>query len=877
MKKFKKIALIVFAVFFVLLAAVIAAPFIFKKQIAAAVKEEINKNINAKVDYGNVSLSLLRNFPNFTLGLNDLSIEGKGVFKNQNLLKVKNLGVVIDIMSVINKEKLRVNGIHVNNADLNLLMLEDGTANWDIVDTKESASKDKNNENVEMLIKKIQLNGVNLQYADLSAKSFAEVKNLNFSGSGDFAKDVFTFNTKTEIDELSYASSAVTYLKKAKIDLKADLDIDQRTNKYTFGENRLEINDLGINFKGNTVLNDKFTLLDLTFDGDKTSLKNILSLVPGIYKKGFSDIEANGDVKLSGYIKGKMVDDLLPSFLLNLDINKGNFKYPDAPTAINNINLKGKVTNVGGSADNTVVDIPQFHLEVGKEPLDGSLMVKNPVSDADIQLAVKGKLDLSKVPDFYPIDGLKKLKGQMTADVNAHTRQSAIEKADYQNIQSKGYINIIGFEYESDNMDWPIEIADMELLFNPKDVDLKSFKGKIGKSDLNASGSLKNFLPFVLMNEKLDGNISLNSNTFDLNEIMAKNEQAAQTTNKETAEEDAFRLPENIALNATVNAKKVLYDDMTFENLSGNMIMDNQLARLNNLTANLLGGQVKLSGYYDSKPSIPKTSFQMGLNQFDFKKSFDQFNAIQSLTPIVKYLTGNFSADANLTTNLGNDMAPDFNSLDGTVKVSIPYAKVVNLPLINEIAQVTKLSQLQNLEVKNAWTVLNVKQGTVFVEPFDIKYSDFNMNIKGSNKLDKSINYTIRLDVPKDKLGAASSVAENMLAKVPIPGLNGMLPSVLSFHLGVGGTLDKPKVSLLKVDGSGSSGASIQEQAKDVVNEQINNAKEEITNRAQEEVDKAKEQAQKEIDKAKKEAEQKAKEEAEKAKQQIKDKIKFPW
>ena len=50
----------------VLLVVLISLPFIFKDKIVEKFKEETNKNINAKVDFGDFDLSLIRSFPNFT-------------------------------------------------------------------------------------------------------------------------------------------------------------------------------------------------------------------------------------------------------------------------------------------------------------------------------------------------------------------------------------------------------------------------------------------------------------------------------------------------------------------------------------------------------------------------------------------------------------------------------------------------------------------------------------------------------------------------------------------------------------------------------------------------------------------------------------------
>ena len=104
----KKILIGVFAFLAILLIAIIALPFIFKDEIATAVKEEINKSINAKIEIGNIDLSIIKNFhnfPNITLSVEDLHVIGKDQFYKDTLVNLQSLDLALNIMSVINQEK----------------------------------------------------------------------------------------------------------------------------------------------------------------------------------------------------------------------------------------------------------------------------------------------------------------------------------------------------------------------------------------------------------------------------------------------------------------------------------------------------------------------------------------------------------------------------------------------------------------------------------------------------------------------------------------------------------------------------------------------------------------------------------------------------
>ena len=68
MKIIKKLFLVLFILIVLVLIAAVAIPYFYKDEIVDMAKTEINKTINADVNFNNVSLSLFKNFPNFTLG-----------------------------------------------------------------------------------------------------------------------------------------------------------------------------------------------------------------------------------------------------------------------------------------------------------------------------------------------------------------------------------------------------------------------------------------------------------------------------------------------------------------------------------------------------------------------------------------------------------------------------------------------------------------------------------------------------------------------------------------------------------------------------------------------------------------------------------------
>jgi len=84
-KIIKKTFKILLITILVLLLAVVSVPLLFKSKIKAKLLSEIDKNINAKIDFSELSFSSLKKFPRLTITLHEPTITGIGEFAGDTL------------------------------------------------------------------------------------------------------------------------------------------------------------------------------------------------------------------------------------------------------------------------------------------------------------------------------------------------------------------------------------------------------------------------------------------------------------------------------------------------------------------------------------------------------------------------------------------------------------------------------------------------------------------------------------------------------------------------------------------------------------------------------------------------------------------------
>lgn len=529
-KKVLKRTFIGIGIFLVLLlGAIVAIPYFFKDELVAFTKNRINENINAKVDFKDVALSLFWTFPNFGLTLKDLSVEGKDEFAGLKLADIKGLTMELDFWSVYNmaSQPIQINSFELEEPSIYVKVLPDGKANYNI--TKPSEEKSSGGE-FKMKLSEYAIKNGHIVYDDQAQKVFVELKGLNHSGSGDFNNTIYDIDTETEATNFTVYYGSIPYINNTTLGADITVNADMGKSKFTMKENSVRLNDLTLNFDGYVAMPENGMDMDMKFNAPKATFASVLSMIPAAYTKDFSSVKTNGTASLNGFVKGQMTETVLPAFALNLNVDKAYFKYPTLPMAVEDINAKINVSSPQSSSmDDLVVDISKFHIKLGKNPFDATLNVRTPISDPQIKSKVDGIINLEDLAKAYPLDGVKALSGIIKAKLDLDTRMSYVEKEEYAKVNLKGDLDITNMNYQGVGMP-KVLIKNLKTEFTPNSVNLYNFDANLGKSDMKASGKLDNILTYFSRDKVMKGNLTVRSNYFDANEWMGGDESSSKTT-----------------------------------------------------------------------------------------------------------------------------------------------------------------------------------------------------------------------------------------------------------------------------------------------------------------------------------------------------------
>lgn len=903
----KKIVKITGIVLVLLLVALVAAPFLFKDKIKAFVEEQVDSTLDAKVYFGDVGLSFIRNFPNARISVSDFGVVGKGEFGRDTLAQGKQLGLVIDLLSLFGDEIVLKKAM-IDQARIQAIVLESGKANWDIVKPDTTATETpESSSSFKASLQAYEITDSYIYYEDATFPTAVTLTHVNHSGSGDFTASNYDLRTQTTSPSMTVVYDGVTYFNQAEIDAAVNMNIDNGQDMIIkLLDNLARINALEVAVNGTVIMKTDSYGLDLSFASQNNQFSSLLSMVPGVYTQDFQDIKTEGNLNFNGFIKGTYSEQQMPGFGINLKVGNAMFQYPGLPKAVTGIQADMSISNPDGNLENTLVDIRSFHADLGQNPINAKMTIRgldriflngkfdaklnleeltsmfpiedtelkglfsidanaSGVYDADLEsfpkvnatmsltdgyaknaeypaeltainmaatlsdpdgkmengvfdispfsfsldgepvsgklhvtnfanpeydLQANGTLDLEKLMKIYPIDSMS-VSGKIFVDQFATSgKMSDIEAERYDQLPTSGKVRVQDIRYSSPDLAQPVVVTSGTASFSPARIDIANASGKLGSSDFQADGYFSNYLAYALVeDEPLTGSMNFRSRKMNLNEWMVEETGTTEAGSEEPL--SVIPIPANLDVSFRAQLDEVIYDDLNLKNISGNIVVADEQAALDDVHFGLLGGVIAMSGAYNTQNQrMPHYNFFIDVKELAIKEAYKYFNAVQAFTPIAKFIDGICNTTLGIDGNLYQDMTPVLESINSEGVIEVPNGKLSNFDLLNTVASRTKLNSLKTVDLQKVQAAFGIENGAFTVKPFDIKHDDMVMTLSGRHSISGDMNYSLDLDIPSGKVGDAAFQALSQLSGGGIK-----TSDRVQMTLKLGGSLTNPSIS----------------------------------------------------------------------------------
>lgn len=327
-------------------------------------------------------------------------------------------------------------------------------------------------------------------------------------------------------------------------------------------------------------------------------------------------------------------------------------------------------------------------------------------------------------------------------------------------------------------------VRNLDISFTSDSVILNNVKYKAGSSDLTVNGLISNIRRGLTSKRPgrntLKINFDINSDTIDVNQLSAAvfaGAAYAERLRKGVAvhnalssdDEDALQqqldalvsehadtvgpllVPANIDARITVESKHVLYSDIAFNNLRGEIMAYQGALNLHNLEAQSDVGTVDLSALYSApKASDIRFGFDLDLQRFKIERFLSLVPALDSIMPLMRDFSGIINAQIAATVDIDSTMNMNLPTLDAAVRLSGDSLALINPDTYRTLGKWLRFKDKADNKIKHMNVELIVRDNQMQIFPFEFDIDRYRLGVAGSNDL--ALNFKYHIAVLKSPL-----------------------------------------------------------------------------------------------------------------------------
>lgn len=609
-----------------------------------------------------------------------------------------------------------------------------------------------------------------------------------------------------------------------------------------------------------------------------------------------------GVSKLSGIIKANLETKTKMSYVNKQQYDKIDMK---GLLMISGMNYEAanlppvKIKTMAMNFTPNNVDLQNFDLQIGKSDIKASGKLDNILTYFSRDKIMRGNLKV--------ISNMLDLNEIMNA---GGTDPSADNKAGETDPQDAGVATGMqdtttaeelpmfdGFEFGMDvdvkNIKYDVyEIKNFvtQGSFSPEKAVLKDMSLVMGKVDLRAKGTVENIYGYLFSNEIIKGTLTLYSNYMNLNQFMSEDgaavekeaeiKEVPEDLSKVESDLEPMQIPGNIDFTLQATFKTLIYDTYNLKNVQAVAHVHNHILDINALRADAFGGAMAMNGKYDTQdPSNPKFKFAYDASKLDIQTIAKEVGLSKRLLPILESVYGQFNSEFEINGVLDENLYPDLGSLTAKGILKTFNTTIKNNKGLNQLSNKLNVKDLSTLDLGNTTNFFTIKDGRLNIDPASYAVKGMDVILGGSHGLDNSMDYDMKMRVPRSLLaGNAVGAAANNALSTGIGALGPQAAKLgikledsefLNLNVGIGGTFAKPKFDVKLLGASGKDGKGLAGQAVDAVKAEAQKVKDEMEAKAKAEIDRIRGEAEAKLkaeqDRLKREAEAKAKQLAQQA------------
>lgn len=791
MKKNLKRVLISFGALIavIIMAAVVIAAF-FQEEVGKALISEINKQLKTELKVGSFDLSLLRNFPDATVSLRDVVLEG---LNGEGLVDAQLMAFNFRILSLLGSS-VKVHSVTIQDGSLNVLIDKKGQANYDIFKPSESEG------GFNISLKTAGLENIELIYRDekLKQELMTTVEKATFSGL--FSSKKFDLKSTAKLTSNFVDLSNMRYLEGKKWGYDAVIEMDMEQGKYDFQKVKVTLEDNIFDVNGYIQSQKDFTDFNLIATAEDASLETVIAMLPKQFLKPLGDFSSTGKFRFDVSVNGKLSTAGRPAINFNFSLEGGKLTSPRLREPFKDVSFDASFTN-GERQNNgsSVFEISNFKGYLNRQLITLELKVEN-LDNPEIELWADGAIPIGYTYGLLDnpaiTDGSGKIEIQNLDLSGRYRDMTSLNTIARVNLGGSFNFDDVALKINGENM-----MIDRGVLrLDGNSLELKDFKIDGAGSEILLEGSAKNFLPALLVdslnskNASLDFQASLVSRKMDVGRLVKLTDVPVKEGAVKQEVFDSLKVAKNEnrqrfadLLNGVFNARidQFVYDKIEGEDFQGQLTFKKGQMQIAG-KAKGMDGIFDLDGvlFFEKETRLEA---KLDCNHIDIQKFFKQTNNLGQSYLKAENIEGLMSTKMLIHTFWDATGNFDTDKLHVWAGIGIKNGALKNFKLLEDFSTYAKVQDLRNVRFVGLQNWLEIKNSTFYLPSMFIQNNAMNMTISGEQTFDDKIDYNMKINAGQV---IAQKFKKQNSSLDPIPAKeNGFF----NMYFNISGTLDKIK------------------------------------------------------------------------------------
>ena len=602
------------------------------------------------------------------------------------------------------------------------------------------------------------------------------------------------------------------------------LDVLAKNTSGIQEETRVEINQLSMHM-GASKIESRLILENLKdYSLDGMARFNIdLGELTSVFPMDEQALDGLGKLDLS--VKGSYdsVRKVMPAIDGSLILENVFVEDKASGYRMRNVNLSSTFANPTGRFTDFAMTIPSLSFVFEDQLVSADGRIGN-LDNLNWLLNAKGQIDLYKMLSLFNITDYGVESGDLKFDIHTKGNLEALENESYTDLPTSGELSLTGFAYSDPSMTGTLKIDNGLLGFTPSHISLNQLDATLGQSNFQMKGRIENYLNYILSeSETLQANIDLNSTMLNLDEFMNADYSEDTIT---VSSDDSFRIPADLDVIMNARISKIIVSGIGLDNFLGKARIANEKVVLSDLTFRTLGGRVSGEGEYQTRSLPASIDMKLKAENMDISSTARSVDFTRTYMPVLSVINSSYSADFELSGDIMDDCSIELTSINSDAIVESSAATFEPSNLTDKFVQLSGIGENSFRDLEDVMMHLTIRDGHLYVEPFDVKIGKYKAKVFGTNGLDGSMAYEMTVIMPAGEIG-------QQLNKFITDNGGTVNQDEIPITFGIGGTWKKPEVVLLKNEQHEAITQAIKQkaagEAENVARELLDNVKDEDT------------------------------------------------